>query len=175
MTRTEKDVLDRLLSVDFEGSRELREQAAFILGVESSCSCGCPTVGLKVDRTKAPPATCSSPIPSELFELDRADGIPRTVICFLADGYLADLECVYYDDAVPEWPASDACALQVLSSERYVVAVTLPNGIEVRPHDAGEAWVQTNFTSSGLTATTWSGYRETFDQTGHLTERSVTK
>lgn len=106
----ERDVLARLLAVEFAGAASLRIQAASILGVESGCTCGCPTITLRVDRDAAPPVHLGPVLPTELVEVARVDGIPRTVLCFIdRDGYLASLECVYYDDARPEWPPPDQC------------------------------------------------------------------
>lgn len=103
------------------------------------------------------------------------DGLPRTVICFMTDGYLADLECVYIDDALPEWPPLESCAVHSLTEERYVARVRLPNGATLSPQDSGDVWVQTNYSASGLTAKTWNGYHETFDELGRLTDRTFTK
>jgi len=48
LTRDEQSVLDRLLSVEFDGVAELREQAegATVTGL---CDCGCPSVDLGVN------------------------------------------------------------------------------------------------------------------------------
>lgn len=51
-------------------------------------------------------------LPTELVEEERTDGVPRTVIWFAdADGYIANVECVYYDDALSEWPDLRRCTV----------------------------------------------------------------
>lgn len=42
-TQRERAVLDHLLSVDFEGVEELRQQAASVV-VNGDCACGCPSI-----------------------------------------------------------------------------------------------------------------------------------
>ena len=89
ITQSEQRILDRLLSIEFDGVQELRRQAASISGVEANCTCGCPSITPTVDRSQAPPASSPRILPAELQELERANGIERTVICFLDnDGYL---------------------------------------------------------------------------------------
>lgn len=64
--------------------------------------------------------------------MDRADGIPRAVLCFLdEDGYIANLECVYYDDAIPEWPDPGRCAVLIRDGQGYLETVALPGGATV--------------------------------------------
>jgi hypothetical protein len=164
LSEAERGVLVRLLSVEFEGVEALRRQADNIFGVELNYTCGCPSITLHVDRGAAPPATCSSPLPAELAEMARADGVPRTVLCFLDDdGYMANLECVYYDDARPGWPKANECAVLLRDAERYLEAVALPSGAVVRPHQPGDRWVSFEEKSDGgFCAATWSGYRECF-------------
>jgi hypothetical protein len=96
--------------------------------------------------------------------MSRSDGIPRTVLCFLdSAGYISNLECVYYDDAVPEWPAPDRCAVLLRDADRYLEAVTLPSGAIVQPHETGDRWVSLEGQDDGgFCAATWSGYRECF-------------
>jgi hypothetical protein len=79
-----------LLSVDFDGADSLRSQVQAIRGVEPNCTCGCPSITPEIDRTAAPPSGSASPLPVELAELSREDGVPRTVLCFLDAGYLTN-------------------------------------------------------------------------------------
>lgn len=115
LSDVERRVLDRLLSIDFPRAAELRRQVEHITGVEPNCTCGCPSITPHVDGASAPPALPgSSMLPVELLEVGRTDGIPRTVVSFVdEDGYLSNLECVYYDDAHDEWPAPEECAVLV--------------------------------------------------------------
>ena len=163
----EREVLARLLSVEFDGAEPLRIQAASILGAEPNCSCGCPSITPIVDRGAAPPARLSSLLPVELAEIDRADGVPRTVLCFLdRDGYLGNVECVYYDEARPEWPPPDRCAVLVRDAQG-LASVLLTNGAAVRPHDPADRWVSFEANGDGgFCAATRSGYRECFAPDG---------
>ena len=176
ISNAEQRILSRLLSVDFEGVQELRAQATHISSVESNCTCGCSSITPKIDRSLAPPASGPRILPAELQELDRPNGIERTVICFLDDdGYLANLECVFYDDAVDEWPEADECAVLLRDSERYLTAVLLPSGAQVTPQNTGDHWVSFEIEPQGFSAATWNGWRETYDATGALTSRTFTK
>lgn len=170
-------MLALLLSVDFDGAEALRIQAANILGAEPNCTCGCPSITPHVDRAAAPPASCRSPLPVELAEMSRTDGVPRTVLCFLdPDGYLANLECVYYDDARPEWPRANQCAVLLSDDQHHLEAVALPSGALVRPRERGDRW--TSFepqSDGGFCATTWSGYREWSARDGSEIARTFVK
>ena len=109
--------------------------------------------------------------------MNRADGIPRTVLCFLdEDGYVANLECVYYDDAIPEWPDPGSCAVLVRDEQGYLEAVALPSGATVRPQDPDDRWVSFEEQSDGgFCASTWSGYRECSSADGTEVSRAFTK
>jgi hypothetical protein len=112
ITQTEVELLRLLTSVDFEGVDELRAQVDSIKQVETNCRCGCPSFTPAIDRSTAPASSRRSLLPTELVELERPDGIPRTVIWFAdPDGYISNVECVYYDDAINEWPAPANCEL----------------------------------------------------------------
>jgi hypothetical protein len=176
MTIEERAVLDRLLSADFPGVIEFRAQAEAILGVKSSCVCGCPSVAPTIDREIAPAAKSSTLALAEIQELTRSDGVPRSVLLFIdTDGYITDLECVYYDDALAEWPVLANSVVMVHDDERYLTSVVLPGGSAVRPQEPNDHWEGTDFNDSGFTATTWSGYSEVFDLTGVLTSRTFVK
>lgn len=173
ITNSEQQILDRLLALDFEGARELRKQAMHILGVESNCTCGCPSITPFVDRSQAPPASRSSLLPVELQEFGRTSGIERTVICFLDDdGYIGNLECVYYDDAITEWPPIDSSVVLLSDSDHNLTSALLPTGAQVRPGDANDYWVSFNRVDSGYSAVTQSGWAETFNSSGRLISRA---
>jgi hypothetical protein len=72
----ERAILARLLSVEFDGAASLRRQAEAIRSVEPNCTCGCPSITPDIDRAAAPSSVSSSPLPVELAELIREDGIP---------------------------------------------------------------------------------------------------
>jgi hypothetical protein len=116
-------------------------------------------------------------LPVELMELSRADGVPRTVLCFLdEDGYLANVECVYYDDVMPEWPEPHNCAVGLRDGQGYLEAVELPSGVIVRPHQLGDRWVSFETQGKdGFCAATWNGYRECYAADGTALPRVFTK
>ena len=85
----ERQVLDVLLSRDFAGRDELREQAQSVRVSGLSCSCGCPSINLAVDRSAAP-----APISGMVVDgvgID-ASGKMVSALLFVTDGYLAQLE-----------------------------------------------------------------------------------
>ena len=177
ISEAERGVLTRLLSVEFEGAHALRSQAENIIGVDLNCTCGCPSITPHVNHDAAPPAKCSSPLPAELAELDRADGVPRTVLCFLdGEGYLGNLECVYYDDSRLEWPKPEECAVLLRDTQGYLEGVALPTGPTVRPQEQGDRWVSfEGLSDGGFCAVTWSGYRESFGRDGTELSRVIVK
>jgi hypothetical protein len=114
----EARVLDRLLAVDFPDAGTLRAQLPHAR-VVGRCDCGCATVDLSVDRSRAKPATLvrGRPIPSEAVVLgDNAEPIGG-VIVFLDDGYLSMLEVYAFGNSpIQEWPPLDR--LEVAKSDR---------------------------------------------------------
>ena len=113
VSETEMEVMNRLASVEFEGVVQLRAQIAIISVVEPNCVCGCPSFTPVIDRSVAPASPLRTVLPTELVEAERDDGVPRTVIWFAdAEGYIANVECVYYDDALPEWPDPRQCTIR---------------------------------------------------------------
>ena len=109
----ELEVMRLLASGDFEGVDELRAQIASIAHVEPNCTCGCPSFTPVLDRAEVPASRQRTLLPSELVEESRPDGVPRTVIWFAdADGYIANVECVYYDEARNEWPDLTRCTVR---------------------------------------------------------------
>lgn len=164
----ELNILRLLLSIDFEGVDALRIQAAALREVEPNCTCGCPSISPHLDRTSLPPARLTSMLPVEIIEMRRADGVPRTVLCFLDEyGYLGNLECTYYDMARPQWPDPQDCAVLLNDRERHLEAVLLPSGALVRPHQPSDRWRSVEMHEDlGFCATTWNGYRECYAPDG---------
>ncbi|MEU6860304.1 hypothetical protein AB0B28_15715 [Glycomyces sp. NPDC046736] len=78
----------------------LRAQIPFARVVDG-CPCGCPSVGIEVDRLAVGPAPSkSSPIASGWYDDQTHD-----VVLFTEDGYLSGLELNYVSDEVPTaWP-----------------------------------------------------------------------
>ncbi|MEO8969350.1 MAG: hypothetical protein ABI427_17665, partial [Solirubrobacteraceae bacterium] len=99
----EEAILRLMLSVDGPGIGALREQAdaAMVVG---RCSCGCATVDLAVDRSRAPRSLLTqSPIVETQTKPGAAEhNVPVDVLLFLDDGWLSSLEIVYFDDAIPD-------------------------------------------------------------------------
>lgn len=113
VTDTEVAVMNRLASIEFEGVIQLRAQIASISQVEPNCTCGCPSFTPVIDRSLAPATPLRTLLPTELVEEERGDGVPRTVIWFAdAEGYISNVECVYYDDALAEWPDPRLCTIR---------------------------------------------------------------
>jgi hypothetical protein len=168
VSERERAILRRLLSVDFDGVDAVRAQASVVRHVEPNCTCGCPSVTPHVDRSAAPAARRWSLFPAELVEVRRADGIPRTVLCFMdQDGYIANLECAYYDDALPEWPDPQDCVVLVHDEQQHLVAVALPDDAVVRPRRTDARWSSFAMQpDGGWCAQTTSGDREYFTADG---------
>jgi hypothetical protein len=109
LTPREKAVLDLLLSVDYPGVNELREQAGEAV-VVGTCDCGCPTFTVAVPADS--PRTTSNPThrtaPVELRVRPVADEPEAEVILFLDDGRISSVEYVSYQAQPPaDWPTSD--------------------------------------------------------------------
>jgi hypothetical protein len=114
----ERSILDFLLSKEFAGRDELRQQLEHVLVTGPSCNCGCESVGLAVDRV-VPPAPVVDQVPTEAFGRD-AQGAEVGVLLFVVDGYMDDLEFHSADDVdhfgrptraslwLPEWSEPDA-------------------------------------------------------------------
>ncbi len=173
----ERAVLQRLLSVPFDEVDALRAQVDAISTAEPNCTCGCPSFTPTIDHSLAPPAHCGSPLAVELVEMSRPDGVPRAVLCFLdQDGYIANVECVYYDDPIPEWPDPECCAVMVRDKQGYFCGAALPNGTAVRPSDPHDPWVSFEAQpDGGFSVSTWSGYREFWASDGTPISRVFTK
>jgi hypothetical protein len=94
------ETLQSLLAGDDPVFTVLREQIPFARAV-SGCPCGCPSVGLEVDRLLVPAApSLSSPIASGWYDDQTHD-----LVLFTEDGYLSSLELGYVSDDVPtKWP-----------------------------------------------------------------------
>ncbi|MGJ0386144.1 hypothetical protein [Paenarthrobacter sp. 1092] len=172
ITDAERKVLDLFLSVEFDGVGAFRKQAMHILGVEPDCICGCPSIKFHVDRAKAPAAPEFCLMPTEVEELARPVGVPSSVLCLVdKEGYLASLECVYYDGIVTEWPDTDRCAVILRDTGRKMTSVLLPSGALVRPDDEEDPWASFGEAGLGFTATTRKGWTETYSASGELVSR----
>lgn len=159
-------LLELLLSLDFPGVGRLRAQLPHIVGVESSCPCGCPSVAVHIDRDAAPPAPGRAMLPVELWE--RQPGL-RLLLCRRDDGYLADLECAWPDEQVrPEWPDPADC-LVVLRHDDDLrwLGLRLPGGPEVRA-DPKRPWIEIEWEGDVLRVWTADGQPMTVGPDGRL-------
>ena len=104
LSKAESAVLDVLLSHEFDGVEELRQQAAGAQ-VVGRCECGCPTINVLADEA-APSSRIVGPLaPVELRITPRGDEPPGEVLLFVEAGRMTSLEYVFYDDSPPtDWP-----------------------------------------------------------------------
>jgi hypothetical protein len=93
--------LDFLLSTDFAGAAQLREQAQTAV-VTGLCSCGCPTFNVSVDRARCGPAKAAEPIPVEAASTGPLDEPPLQLLLFVKEGWLESVELVWYGDQAPQ-------------------------------------------------------------------------
>jgi hypothetical protein len=99
-------MLDLVVSVDFRGANDLREQLKSTV-VVGQCDCGCPSVDLQVG-TDAPAARLDSRLlPCELEIVPASDEPPGQVILFADDGRLSYLEYVFYGRTPTEMARSE--------------------------------------------------------------------
>ncbi len=95
ITEVEVSAIGAVLSVDFDGVDQLREQISAISSVRSSCECGCGTISLDVDRQRAPASTFQgSQAPVEALFSPVEDGAEHSagLLLWIRDGYLDELE-----------------------------------------------------------------------------------
>ena len=103
LTANEHAVLDALLSVDFPGVEQLRQQARDILA-SPGCACGCGSIDLH-PQGEPPRSSARSPLPSEGVLRDHAGEEAGGLICFVEGGLLSSLEVYSYEDPLPLPPA----------------------------------------------------------------------
>ena len=89
----ERALIEFLLTADFAGRKELKEQLDSV-EVVWECDCGCGTVNLRV-KDSVGRAFTREPIPVE------ANGHGLDVLLFVRGGFLASLEIVDHGDARP--------------------------------------------------------------------------
>ena len=90
LTDWERQVLDRLLSVSFEGSEELRRQIP-VVRVTAHPERDLPSVGLRVDHIRAPAARSDLRVPVQAIGKD-ADGMEILFLLHVDRGYIRELE-----------------------------------------------------------------------------------
>jgi hypothetical protein len=103
MTKAERDVLTEMLSRDFAGAAELRAQLAVAL-VESSCSCGCGSIGFVFDSgTEVPLSDAPNPVPVTATILAEDGSETGGLVLLVRDGLLSDADVYTYFEPLP-WP-----------------------------------------------------------------------
>jgi hypothetical protein len=90
LAQEERLILEFLLSKPFPGRDQLLRQLDHVRVTGPSCSCGCDSVGLAVDRNVAP-APVEERVPTDAFGRD-PEGNEVGVLLHVVDGYLDDLE-----------------------------------------------------------------------------------
>ena len=96
----EGPVLEFLLRPDFAGVEALRRQVdhAKVRGV---CSCGCPSFGIEVDKSRGGPAEFTSHGAPDTDADSIDDNEPYSLLLFTDDGWLDYVELVWYGKSPP--------------------------------------------------------------------------
>ena len=127
----EREVLERILSVEFPGATELRLQVP-VTNAVAACECGCASIDLAVEPQRAPAANCSSPLPVDTDISNQTDPIGGIMV-FTADGDLSVLEIFSYDDPIAEWPNATELVPQARTEPAGRISTHEPRG---RPRPA---------------------------------------
>ncbi|MBS4102485.1 hypothetical protein [Tsukamurella paurometabola] len=114
LTDRERAVVDGFLSFDFPGVEEFRVQAS-TARAGSSCTCGCGTIALFVDRM-APASSRISWSPIEAEVVDDLGGVIGGLLLFTNDGYLDGLEIYSFLDEPLQLPPIDRVRWSYLES-----------------------------------------------------------
>jgi hypothetical protein len=94
----------------FAGRDELIEQVDHAC-VDRYCGCGCATVGLRVEPAAPSAGKTYRPIPNEANVLDVNGEAVGDVIVFADDGFLSNLEIVWYLKPISPFPPPDRLQL----------------------------------------------------------------
>jgi hypothetical protein len=103
LSAEERLMLDLVLSSDFAGVDELREQVTSAV-VVGGCDCGCPSVDLRARHGASAAGLDSRLVPSELEVMPAGDELPAQVILFADNGRLSYLEYVFFGETPAKWP-----------------------------------------------------------------------
>jgi hypothetical protein len=105
LTARERATLDFLLSADVPGVEALRIQARSVRAT-GRCSCGCPSIHLRVDSEQAPHAA-GFPVISSVSDPEDS-GETLWLLLFVEGGRLSYLEIAWIAERAPnEFPAPD--------------------------------------------------------------------
>jgi hypothetical protein len=114
----ERQTLLALLShADFDGRDALLQQVE-VAHVSGYCGCGCATVDLTVEPEARSTGRTYRPIPNEAELLDATGEPIGEVIVFADDGYLSNLEIVWYEEPISPFPPLDRLVLFKMGSRR---------------------------------------------------------
>ena len=103
MTASERAVLDDLLSRDFVGAAELRHQLTIAM-VESSCKCGCGSIGFVfADDSAVPRSAATNPVPVAVTIVADDGSEAGGLVVLLRDGLLDYADVYTFFDPLP-WP-----------------------------------------------------------------------
>ncbi|MFN8019929.1 MAG: hypothetical protein U0Q03_00240 [Acidimicrobiales bacterium] len=95
--------MDELLSRDFVGAAELRRQLAIAM-VESSCKCGCGSIGFVfANDSIVPRSPSTNPVPVTVTILAEDGSEAGGLVVLLRDGLLDDADVYSFFDPLP-WP-----------------------------------------------------------------------
>ena len=107
LSEREVAILDLMLGVDDPRLDALREQSQAVRATWE-CTCGCATINLGVDQSRARPATgLCSPVTEARHRATYDTDEFCELILFLQDGWLSSLELVWYANPIPEFPPVD--------------------------------------------------------------------
>lgn len=108
LTEQERAILDFLLAADVQGTAELRRQAE---GARAQrWHCGCASIDLLVDRTRAPRAPVETRPAIEAHSIEQEDPLGLfDLLLWVDDGWLSAVEIVEYgferhEDSPDEFP-----------------------------------------------------------------------
>lgn len=95
-------------SHSFDGVEALREQWEHA-NVESSCACGCGSIGFVFDADfDATPSAAPNPLPVEGEIVDAKGEVVGGIIVLIRDGLLDDVDVHSFDDEPLPFPAPES-------------------------------------------------------------------
>ena len=119
LSEREATTLEFVLSVDDPRALPLREQSRSVV-VNGRCPCGCATIYLEVDRTKAQPATNLTHLRMAIESYGPGSGESPffAFLLFLDEGWLDSLEIEYIGSLPPaEFPPTTGFGLPQVSAQ----------------------------------------------------------
>jgi hypothetical protein len=124
LTEREREILELLLTVEFEGIEGLRRQVPHARGARWNC--GCASFNLKVDQTKALRSTVTKSPLSEASSRDRVAPRYYELLLWITDGWLSGVEIVDYVEQHGEQSPKEIPPLDHWDAPRLVHVPTPP-------------------------------------------------